>query len=101
LKKRCRHWLTTSRRVSRRAAIWSLSMPSAAIRIILARTTSKYGNVYLVARRLSSADSCGDNSMRNGLFLGIRNPQSKDRIKMPYAAELINRIRERIYETTY
>jgi hypothetical protein len=54
-------------------------MPSAAIRIILARTTSKYGNVYLAARRFSSADSSADNLIRNGLFLGILRPSSKDR----------------------
>jgi hypothetical protein len=96
LKKRLRHWLTTSRRVSKRAAISSLSKPSAAIRIILARTTSKYGNVYLVARRFSSAASTGDNSIRNGLFLGMRNSPSKDRSKMPSAAELIKHIRARI-----
>ncbi len=38
-KKRFRHMLTTSRRVSRREAISSLDSPSAAIRIILARCT--------------------------------------------------------------
>jgi hypothetical protein len=52
-KKRFRHILTTSRRVSRRAAIWSLESPSAARRIILTRWTSKYDNVYFAARRRS------------------------------------------------
>jgi hypothetical protein len=100
-KKRLRHWLTTSRRVSRRAPISSLAMPSAAIRIILARTTSKYGNVYLAARRVSSAYSFADNSIQNGLFLGICNSSSKGSRKMPYVAELIKHIRGRIYESAY
>jgi len=101
MKKRWRHWLTTSRRVSSRKAISSLSMPSAAIRIILARTTSKYGNVYLVARRFNSADSSTDSSIRNALFLGMRNSWSKDRISMPYVAEPIKHLRATIYENAY
>jgi len=76
-------------------------MPSAAIRIILARTTSKYGNVYLVERRFNSADSSTDSLIRNGLFLGMHNPRSKDRITMPYVAKLIKLIRGLIYETAY
>jgi hypothetical protein len=101
LKKRLRHWLTTSRPVLSRAAISSLSMPLAAIKIILALTTSKYGNVYLLARRLSSAASAADSLISKGLFLGIRDLSSKDRIKMPYVVELINHIRCHIYETVY
>jgi len=67
----------------------------------LARTTSKYGNVYFVARRLSSADSSEDNSIRNGLFLGICNSSSKDCITMPYVTKIINILRDRIYENAY
>ena len=60
LKKRFRHRLTTSRRVSSRAAISSLLIPWDAMKIILARCTSKYGNVYLAARRpISTAQSTG------------------------------------------
>jgi hypothetical protein len=76
-------------------------MPPAAIRIILARTTSKYGNVYLAARRFNSADSSADNSILNGLFLGTGDPRQKDLITMPYVDELINLIRDRIYEIAY
>jgi hypothetical protein len=84
-----------------RAAISSLSMPLAAIKIILALTTSKYGNVYLLARRLSSAASAADSLILKGLFLGIRDLSSKDRTKMPYVVKLINHIRCHIYETAY
>lgn len=76
-------------------------MPLAAMRIILARMTSKYGSVYLVARRFNSADSSADNSIWNGLFLGMCNLPLKDCITMPYAAELINNIRGHIYEIAY
>ena len=54
-----------------------------------------------VARRFNSVDSSTDSSIRNGLFLGIRNPRSKDRITMPYVAEVIKHIRDRIYDTAY
>jgi hypothetical protein len=63
--------LTTSRRVLSRKAIPSLSRPWAANRIILARSTSKYGNVYLDARRDNSLASSADSTMLYGLFLGM------------------------------
>jgi hypothetical protein len=74
LNKRGSHWLTTSRRISRRAEISSASMPLAAIRIILARTTSKCDHVDLVARRFSSTDYSTD-SRRNRLFLGMHTSE--------------------------
>jgi len=69
LKKRWCHWLTTSGI----QACGDLIVVHAARghQIILARMTSKYGSVYLVARRFNSADSSADNSILNGLFLGM------------------------------
>ena len=43
---RFRHLLTIWRGVSRRAAMTSLDSPSSARRMILARITSQYGDVY-------------------------------------------------------
>ena len=43
----------------------------------LARTTSKYGNVYLVARRVSSAHSSADNSIWDGVSLASANPRRR------------------------
>ena len=91
LKKRLRHWLTASRRVSRRAAISSLSMPAAAIRIIFARMTLKYGNVYLADRRFNSSASAADSSISNGLFLGMSRLLHEDAATTPYAARNINK----------
>ena len=44
------------------------------MRIILARWTSKYGNVYFAARRFSSCASSRDSLITNGLLLGMREP---------------------------
>src|SRR5438094_7538573 len=63
--------LTTSRRVLSRRAMSSLDRSSAASKIILARTTMKYGNVYFWARLVSSSVSARVKEIRNGLFLGI------------------------------
>jgi hypothetical protein len=41
------------------------------MRIILALWTSKYGNVYLAARRLNSRTSSADSRITNGLLLGM------------------------------
>src|SRR6185437_5242424 len=73
-KKRLRHLLTICRGVSKRAAIASLSRPSAAYSTILARITSLYGDVYLRAVDSSRARSAADNWMRYGHFLGMNVP---------------------------
>ncbi len=49
----------------------SFESPSAASKIILARTTWKYGNVYLAVRLRSSVASLGDSTMGYGLSRGI------------------------------
>src|SRR5882762_2041749 len=77
-KNRFRQRLTISRRVLRLLAMSSFERPCAARRIILARATIKYGNVYLLARRSSSSRSCLVRTILNGLFLGKSVPsQSK------------------------
>ena len=58
--------------------------------IILARMTSKYGNVYFAARRLNSIASSADRSIWYGLFLGIYTPSSQVTGKMLYVAVLVN-----------
>lgn len=60
------------------------------MRIILARCTSKYGNVYFAALRLNSRASSADRSMRNGLLLDMREPSLRFAAKMPYVSGLIN-----------
>jgi hypothetical protein len=69
VKNRFRQRPTTSRRLSRRAAISSLFNPSAANRIILARWTRKYGNVYLPARRRNSASSADERRIGKGFVV--------------------------------
>src|SRR5256886_6286875 len=77
-KNRFRQRLTISRRVLRLLAISSFARPCAARRIILARATIKYGNVYLLARRSSSPRSCLVRTILYGLFRGKLVPsQSK------------------------
>ena len=78
--------LTTSRRVSSRVAIASLLIPWAAMRIIFARWTSHYGNVYFSALRLSSPASSADRSIRYGLTLGTGEPSARLVAKMPYVS---------------
>jgi len=87
--------------MSRRNAISSLSIPCEAIKIILARTTSKYGNVYFPARRRNSLASAVVSLMTNGLFLGIRGPSGTAGVTMPYAAEVIKTIRRHINGKAY
>jgi hypothetical protein len=78
----------------------SLDKPSAASRIILARTTSKYGDVYLAARRRSSCSSAAESTIENGLVRGIVRVASSP--TMPYVSELFNSgIRYRTYESEY
>src|SRR5882762_2056636 len=77
-KNRFRQRLTISRRVLRLLAMSSFERPCSARRIILARATIKYGNVYLLARRSSSSRSCLVRTILNGLFRGKSVPsQSK------------------------
>jgi hypothetical protein len=77
-----------------------LEKPSAARRIIFARTTRKYGNVYLAALDVSSRASTRVREISYGLLLGI----SALLHERGYAGkhQKINRnIRYRIYEITY
>src|SRR6516164_9393737 len=70
---RLRHLLTIWRGVSSRAAMTSLGRPSSARRMILARITSQYGDVYLLATAASACRSSLESPIVNGLFLGIRD----------------------------
>jgi len=79
-KKRLRHLLTIWRGVSSRAAISSFSKPAAAYSTILARTTSRYGDVYRRAQASSCARSVGDSRIRNGHFLGMLRTPSLARV---------------------
>src|SRR5579885_360502 len=51
----------------------SLGRPSSGRRMILARITSQYGDVYFLARDSSACRSSLERSIVNGLFLGIRD----------------------------
>jgi heme/copper-type cytochrome/quinol oxidase subunit 3 len=55
------------------AAISSLPKPWAASRIIFARITLKYANVYFDARRFNSCSSFGAKTILYGLFFGMDN----------------------------
>src|SRR5271157_5167622 len=70
-KKRLRHLLIICRGSETRSAIWSFRRPFAASRIALARTTIKYGEVYL--RAISSRALCSRpvRTMGNGLCLDM------------------------------
>jgi hypothetical protein len=68
---RFRHLLTIWRGVSSRDAMRSLDKPSSARRMILARITSQYGDVYLLAIDSSDDRSSLERCISNGLFLGI------------------------------
>jgi len=57
--------------ISSRAAIWSFCHPSAARRMTLARTTSRYGAVYFRATVSNARRSVGASSITNGDDLGI------------------------------
>ena len=70
---RLRHLLTIWRGVSSRTAITSLDSLSAARRMILARTTSQYGDVYFRARDSRVWRSSGVRATSNWLLLGIRD----------------------------
>src|ERR1700674_5124609 len=70
---RLRHLLTIWRGVSRREAMTSLDNPSSARRMILARITSQYGDVYFLAIDSSVCRSSLERFTLNWLFLGIRD----------------------------
>src|SRR6266436_89499 len=53
-------------------------LPCAARRIILARATIKYGNVYLLARRSSSLRSCLVRTILYGFFRGKLAPSQSE-----------------------
>src|SRR5215471_20810803 len=57
--------------MSRRAAMRSFGKPWLAKRTILARMTSRYGDVYCRARLSSSECSSSERLIMKGLFLGI------------------------------
>jgi len=55
-----------------------LEKPSAARRIIFARTTRKYSNVYLTALDVSSRASARVREIEKGLFLDIETLPSQE-----------------------
>src|SRR3982074_2463082 len=61
-----------------RDAITSLERPSLARRMILARITSQYGDVYFLAIDSSVCRSSLERFTLNGLFLGISRHYSSD-----------------------
>jgi hypothetical protein len=64
---RLHHLLTIWRGVPKRVAMTSLDKPCAGKRMILARMTSRYGDVYFRARVSSFSCSSDVSTMRNGL----------------------------------
>src|SRR5215831_13069518 len=88
---RFRHLLTIWRGVSKRDAITSLDNPSSARRMILARITSQYGDVYFRVMDSSVCRSSLERFMSNGLFLGISdNSPWCQRIKLRHQIESNN-----------
>src|SRR5437588_10876566 len=77
-KNRFRQRLTISRRLLRLIAISSFEMTCSARRIILARATIKYGNVYLLARRSSSSRSFLVRTILYGLLRGKLVPSPSE-----------------------
>src|SRR5271157_2644417 len=71
---RLRHLLTICRGVSKRVAMLSLGRPCAARSTILARMTSRYGDVYFRVRASSSSRSWGARTIRKGLERGKACP---------------------------
>jgi hypothetical protein len=67
---RLRHLLTICRGVSKRVAMTSFDNPCAAKRMILARMTSRYDDVYFRACVSSFSCSADVSTMRNGLGRG-------------------------------
>src|SRR5229473_2392764 len=75
---RLRHLLTICRGVSKRVAMTSFDRPCAAKRTILARITSRYGDVYFRARASSFSCSSEVSTMRNGLERDKRQSSPED-----------------------
>src|SRR5437879_5055742 len=75
--KRLRHLLTIWRGVSKRRPMTSFDNPWAARRTILARITSRYGDVYLRALDSNSPRSGCVRSIVNGLCLGIKGTSTE------------------------
>src|SRR5262249_45225661 len=99
--KRLRHLLTICRGVSRRAAMASLASPAAARSTILARITSRYGDVYLRARASRSRRSATLNSTRYGLVRGIVPGSSLATQSARTYPDSGSNIRHRTYVTEY
>src|SRR2546422_117526 len=81
---RLRHLLTTCRGVSRREAMVSLERPWAAIRTILARITSRYGDVYLRTLDFNSCRSSFVRTTVKGLCLGIEATSAETIVTQKY-----------------
>jgi hypothetical protein len=79
----------------------SFPRPSSARRIILARITSQYGDVYLLAMDSSARRSSLERFIENGLFLGIRDGSPSDASVSDYVTVLACKIRHRISEWMY
>ena len=78
----------------------SLRRPSAASSTILARMTSRYGDVYLRARASNAARSSAVSSMMYGLCLGVGHlPVRQGRYQTAPQTAII--IRHRNYEIEY
>src|SRR5271157_1326573 len=83
----------------RRAALRLLPSPSLARSTILARITSRYGDVYSLTRASSSTRSSLVSSITEGLRLGIPHPPRRG--GACYAVTSRPKIRHRIFETGY
>ena len=80
----CATLLTTCRGVSRREAMVSLERPWAAIRTILARITSRYGDVYLRTLDFNSCRSSFVRTTVKGLCLGIEATSAETIVTQKY-----------------
>src|SRR4029453_6636092 len=94
------HLLTTWRGRSRRAAMTSLDRPWAASNTSFARTTSRYGDVYLPPRASSASRSSRVSSIRYGLTLGIGDGTSAAQ-GLRAARGIRPKICRHTYERTY
>jgi len=65
----------------------SLEKPSSARRMIFARITSQYGDVYLRAMDSSDRRSSLERFISNGLFLGIEGQAASDASLTDYVTE--------------
>src|ERR1700689_1068742 len=99
-KNRLRHLLTICRGIEIRSAIWSLRRPLAAKRMVLARTTIKYGDVYVGAISSRALRSRSVKTMGNGLCLGMAYA-IKHTLTLPFPFKTATKIRHIIYATEY